>query len=378
MFAPRRAPSAGVLVFVPNEHQNCYRVHVERTGERAVADLAEALAGLRYPVASVPTSSDRGGDLVATLADGTQLFFQVKAYRTVTPDAVVAIARTRLPPGVVGIVVADQVTPAAGDELARAGWGWLDRRGHLSVQAGPLVIDTQITPRLDAGGRPSKPVLENRVALDVAVALLAHPDRKLSIRDLVAYTGRSLGAVHAAVKGLRAEGLIDERQGPLFRELFWEAADRWRPARIPIAERPRPGDARRTEQLHLGLDDITGGVGWAVTDALAANVFGAPAPVRGDDPPDFYVPDSRIVRVARALYREPLSVELRGATVAVAPVSWVCQHRVDATKMGRQHPLLDFGFVHPVIAALDLAADASRGREILESWTPPPPYVRVW
>jgi Winged helix-turn-helix DNA-binding len=349
---------------------------VERTEGRGVADLAEALVSLRFP-GEVARPDRDGVDLIATLPDGTAIPFEIKAYKTVTPDTVARLVETQLPQGVTGVVVADYVTPAARDALADAGWGWLDRRGHLGLRAGSLIIDSPVTPLIEPAGQPGARAVEAGVSLDVAVALLANPDGEHSIRDLASYTGRSVGAVHRAIRRMTNEGLID-RGRPLHHELFWEAADRWRPQRVGLAEAPRPGDAQRTEQLHLGLDDITGGVGWAVTDAIAANLYGAPAPVRGDEPPDFYVPDSRTVRVARSLYGEPINAELRSATVAVPPVQWVCEHRVDPVELGRQHPRLEFGFVHPVVAALDLAADLSRGREILEQWTPPPPYVRVW
>ena len=351
--------------------------NMQRTIGHAAADLAEAFSALRFPI-NVVSAPHHGADLVATLPDGTRLAFEIKAYKTVTPDLVRNIIGTPLDPGVTGVVVADQVTPAAGDALAEAGWGWLDRRGHLAVHAGSLLVDVPVPRQLEASGQPATPTLDTGVGLDVAVALLTDPARKHSIRELVAFTGRSLGAIHRAVRGMTGEGLIDAGGLPLRRELFWEAADRWRPQRVALAGAPQPGDAKRTEQLHLGLDDIGGGIGWALTDAIAANIYGAPVPVRGDAPPDFYVPDGRIVRVARALYGEPPSPELRAATVAVAPVRWACEHRVDPIGLGRPHVWLEFGLVHPVVAALDLASDASRGREILLDWTPPDPYERVW
>lgn len=367
-----------VLTFIRNERNStCYSVHVKRTEERAIADLIEALESLRYPLSAHVEHSD-GADLVAQLPDGKVVPIEVKALRTVTPDLVPQIVDRHLSHGVTGVVVADQVTPAARDALAQAGWGWLDRRGHLGLVAGPLMIDMAIKPLLETSGQPATRALETSVGLDVAVALLSMPNRKRTIRSLVDFTGRSMGAVHQAMRGLKGENLIDAGGQPLYRELFWEAADRWRPERVALAGVPRPGDARRTEQLHLGLDDIPGGVGWALCDVVAANVFGAPAPVSGDYPADFYVPDTRSIRVARAVYGEPMGAELRGATVAIPPVKWVCEHRVDAIALGRDHPMLEFGFVHPVIAALDLAADPSRGREILDSWNPPAPYVRVW
>jgi hypothetical protein len=140
---------------------------------------------------------------------------------------------------------------------------------------------------------------------------------------------------------------------------------------------PTPGDAGRTAQLGLALDDIDT-VGWVLCDTLAAGGFGALGVVRGNYPADFYVPDERIVRVSRQLYGDAITTESRGATVAVPPVQWACAHRIDLGKVGRQHSRNKWPVVHPVIAALDLSIDPGRGREILDGWTPPEPYVRVW
>ncbi len=350
---------------------------MRRTEAHAFADLVDVLASLRFPFSARVENSDEA-DLVAQLPDGTSLPIEVKAYRTVTPDLVTKFTDGHLAHGVTGVVVADQITPAARDALAEAGWGWLDRRGHLGLLAGPVMIDMAIAPLIETSGRPETLTLATSVGLDVAVALLSLANRKSTIRGLASFTGRSTGAVHRAMRGLRAENLIDADGHPLHRELFWEAANEWRPERVPIAGVSRQGDAQRTEQLNLGLDDIAGGVGWALGDVVAANVFGAPAPVSSDYPPDFYVRDTRSVRVARALYGEPVSAERRGATVAVPPVQWACERRVPALALRRDHSMLEFGFVHPVIAALDLAADPSRGREMLDGWNPPAPYVRVW
>lgn len=351
---------------------------MERTQEHAVADLIDSLASLRRPVHA--RRQDRQGvDLLLTSADGSEIAIEVTALSRVTPEDADRIVRQHHEANGIRLVVADQVTPAARDLLAGAGWGWLDRRGHLSLAAPAILIDTDVPPILETAGRPVTPALDTSVGLDVGVALLVSPDRRRSIRDLVDFTGRSLGAVHRAVNALTSEGLISRSSGlPLATELFWEAAGRWRPRRVALAGRPRALDAERTSQLDLGLEHIESSAGWAVADVAAANVFGALAPLPGDAPPDFYVPDDREVRVARSLYGDATRDVDRLATVAIPPVGWACRRRIDATALGRNHPLLEFGFVHPVVAALDLASDAGRGREILRDWTPPEPFIRVW
>jgi hypothetical protein len=323
--------------------------------------------------------SDGQADVLVTLPDGTELTIEVKSLARVTPADVDRITGAPLLRQGARVVVADQVTPAARDLLAAAGWGWLDRRGQLAIDVPNMVIETEVPALVQTEGKPIVPTLVSSVGLDVGVALLTDPGVRRSIRDLVAFTGRSLGAVHRAVAGLTSEGLVSSSSGlPLPEALFWEAAARWRPQRVAISETPTAFDAERTDQLQLGLREVEGSVGWAVADVAAANVYGAPAPIAGNAPPDFYVPDGRVVRVARSMYGEPTHPTDRGATVAVAPVAWVCQHRIDAVVLGNHHPMLHFGFVHPVVAALDLASDAGRGREILRDWNPPEPYVRVW
>jgi hypothetical protein len=361
----------------------CYSVHVNRTLQQertAAADLAQVLAALPFTwdVALAPAPDGRA-DVVVTHPNGDRLVFEVRALKAVTPADAARVASAERWRDVYPVLVADQVTPQAGTMLAEAGWGWLDRRGHLLLIAGQLAVDKDIEPlKANEDAQPARPTLETSVGLDVAAAVLTAPEEKLSVRRLVAFTGRSLGAVHQAVRGLAGEGLVDGRGIPLAQELFWEAADRWRPQRMSLTEMPALGDASRTDQLQLGLDDIEGKPGWALTDAVAANIFGAPMPVRGDDPPDFYVPDARTVRVALHLYGAAPRFEARAATVAVAPATWVCQRRVDPVTAGRDHRLQHFGAAHPLVVAFDLASDAGRGREVLEQWVPPEPYHRVW
>jgi hypothetical protein len=38
----------------------------------------------------------------------------------------------------------------------------------------------------------------------------------------------------------------------------------------------------------------------------------------------------------------------------------------------------EWPLAHPVFVALDLAQDTGRGREILDAWTPPERWARVW
>ena len=346
-----------------------------RTEERdldAAADLIQALDSI-----GVEAGPGRGVDvdLVVRLADGATLLLNVKALAAPSPSEVASLtARDR--PAHYPVLVADRLVPASRRELNQAGWGWLDRRGHLRLRSGSLIIDTDV-PGFDTRADRSRPVLETDVGLDVACAVLAYPDRWLSVRETVAITGRSLAAVHAALTGLRGAGLTDGSGKPLTPDLFWEVSSRWRPRRIPLGGCPQPGDASRTDQLGLGLDAVEDAAGWAVCDTVAANAYGAAAVVGGAYPPDFYVPTERTVRVARQLYGDA-TYDTRRASVAVPPAAWACRRRVDTTRLGRDHPWAEWPAVHPVFVALDLSIDPSRGREILHAWSPPEPFHRVW
>jgi len=81
--------------------------------------------------------------------------------------------------------------------------------------------------------------------------------------------------------------------------------------------------------------------------------------------------------VARQVYGDA-AYETRQATVGVPPVAWACRHRVDTGRLERTPPGVRWPAVHPVFVALDLAVDPSRGREILDGWSPPEPFHRVW
>jgi hypothetical protein len=317
--------------------------------------------------------------LVLTAPGGGRLDVDVKALGSPAPADVERLVRPGPSPGRVSVLVADRIVPRVREQLSNGGWGWLDRRGHLYLATEGLLVDTDVPPLIEGSDR-RRPTLDTDVGLDVAVALLAQPDVRLSVRQLVTFADRSLGAVHHAIRGLRDEGLLGVDGRPLTPELFGEVAARWRPRRVALGGVPDPEDDRRSGQLGLGTDQsaIESAIGWAVTDTLAANAYGAAAVVRGGHPPDFYVPDERTLRVARQLFGDAVTPERRKATVGLPPVSWVCQRRVDLGRLGVSGRKAPWPAAHPVVVALDLSVDTARGREILEEWAPPEPFERVW
>jgi hypothetical protein len=106
---------------------------------------------------------------------------------------------------------------------------------------------------------------------------------------------------------------------------------------------------------------------------VAAAAYGAPLAVGSGQIYDFFVPSQSIVRRAVTLLGAASSPSQARCTVRIAPVPAICSRRIEADTNPTQWPL-----AHPLFVALDLAQDLGRGREILDAWTPPGRWVRVW
>lgn len=312
-------------------------------------------------------------DLVVDI-HGTRVAIKLKSMATATPEGVTKWL-TALPPassaaGPVHLVVADRVVSGARELLADNGRGWLDLRGHLRLSSPGVHIDTTV-PAAPRAERPLR-AFSGKVALEVASSLLLAPDRPASIRGLARELNRSPSAISTAVTALRNAQLVDDRNLPVVPDLFWEAADAWRPVTTAVSRVDLLHDPAIAKVLRAAWDDVAG-IGWALTDTLAAAAYGAPAGVRADYPPDFYVPDETTAQRAATVLGVPPPQAPRGATLRVAPVPQVCTSRRPTRGIQARWPL-----AHPLFVALDLAADPGRGREILEGWTPPADVTRVW
>jgi len=203
------------------------------------------------------------------------------------------------------------------------------------------------------------------------------PHRTIGVRPLAAELGRSASTVSEILSSLRSDELVYDQSRVLEQRLFWLVADRWPAQRTYLAAVPGAGNYRHvTGPLKLGLGSGDDEAGWALTDTRAAAIYGAPAVARSDQTLDFYVPDETVVRRATTLLG---GASPHGARVAirVAPVPVVCRQRVgDLESMSV--PDNHWPLAHPLFVALDLAQDAGRGREILQAWTPPDRWSRVW
>jgi DNA-binding transcriptional ArsR family regulator len=245
-------------------------------------------------------------------------------------------------------------------------------RGHLALRSENLVIDADVEPV--AGRVEREHALSGHAGMEVAASLLMTPTAGTTVRALARALGRSVSTVSEVLASLRRDGLVDGQHRVEGTQLFWQLADRWPDRRLYLTRLPLPDDgAAIISSLRLGLNDVETSTGWALTDSAAAVAYGAPLAVRADQRLDFFVPDQTTQRRAASLLGAAASSSQARCAVRIAPVPAVCSQRVDAATSSFDWPL-----AHPLFVALDLANDAGRGREILEAWTPPERWTRVW
>lgn len=320
---------------------------------------------------------DAGADVVLDGPNGP-VAIEVKAASVADPSRVGALvgsyargASVRPVADVdVVVLVADEL-PAASRELLRDhGWGYLDRRGRLWLRTNDIVInDTDLEPLPRRRGQaPLANPLSGRVALGMAVWILMHPLKRGSVRALARELDCAPSTAHDALRRLQDAALVEPSGRPLTPELFWATSDAWRPQRHYVSREPAPVD----NDLSFNLGDEE--AGWAVSGDLAAAAWGARLALPSGTPPDFYVPSAVLRRAIRRL--GPTNWSDRAASLAVAPLAAATRERFDHASIAT--PWLHWPLVHPVIVALDLAQDRSRGREILADWTPPEEFSRVW
>lgn len=321
----------------------------------AIDDLVRV--GARLPqVDIVPGDADR----VEVRGDGG-----VRAATVVAYEAVGEAQAGRLIAGAAGgdhIVVANRISEPARRLLAAAGWSWLDRRlgAHLALDGRDVDVVLPVEPLPD--GQPARAVtpaaegpIRGRAGLAYAAALLCHPNRPPAFRAVARAVGMSPTAISNAVAHLAEAGLVGPGNEPTLPELFWTLATVWGPTKVvPVATRPEPTKADVAD-----LD----GPGRVLGGDLAAVELGAPL-FTPDGAPWVQVPT--IVELRRAERRFGSSTwGDRAGVIAVPATPLVCQGRWRAPADGTGWPL-----PHPVFAALDLAGDPGRGREILDRWTP--------
>lgn len=283
------------------------------------------------------------------IVDGTRLVLHLIGRAHPTPADLVQLtgeSPSRLP----ALVVADRISEAGRDVLRRAGWGWLDRRGHLRVWVPGVRIESPLPALGGAAGRSTPANAWTTVGLEIALAVLREPTLPVTARRIAAITGRSVGATHELIGRFVELGLVGRKTHlPLLPELFWETSARW------------PDDGWIGLPVSLAeLAERLGGDALVRVDERAATLGGARIAAAGDLPGRCYVVSAAALRRARSLADRDQAVR---TWVRAAPVTWIPEnedHRPDA-----EHP---WRVAHPLVCALRLAADPARGREIVEAW----------
>ncbi len=321
------------------------------TGEarQLLDDLVEAAVALGLDARVVD-----GGLLV----DGSRLGLRLVTRAHPTPadlGQVVSEGAGRLP----AVVVADRISDAGRDVLRRAGWGWLDRRGHLRLWADGVRIESPLPEAAGFAGRSASTNPWTTVGLEIALAALCRPTEPVTARRVAPTIGRSVGATHELIARFVEVGLVGPKTHlPLLPELFWEASAHW------------PDDG--WVGLPVELAEVAARVGaheLLRVDERAATLGGARIAAAADLPARCYVRSASGLRRARSLVERGDRSDRRDRSrpalcwVRAAPVRWLPEN--DEHQPDETHP---WHVAHPLVCALRLAADPARGREMVESW----------
>ncbi len=308
-------------------------------------DVSDLLDELESALTAVGLSCSVDGSTL--VVDGTRLvpFLVARAHPTPADLAqLVGEHRRRAP----ALVVADRISEPGRSVLRDAGWGWLDRRGHVRLWVSGARVDTTVPGVTTERRRPSN--LWTQVGLEVALAALVEPEHPVTARRVAPVIGRSVGAVHELLARFAHDGLVGPNSHlPLMPDLFWETAahwpdDGWTPLAVPVTE----------------VGNEVGAQAVVRVDERAATLGGARIAAAGDLPARCYVRSAAAFRrVRRFVDRE----QPTRTWVRVPPVRWLPLN--DEHPPDEAHP---WEVAHPVVCALRLASDPSRGREIVESW----------
>ncbi len=250
-------------------------------------------------------------------------------------------------------MVADRITAEARDILTRTRWSWLDRHGRLHLHAPGVRVDIDVPGTEHPPTRAStRDPIRGRSGASVAYWLCSHPGEALSPTKAAPKLGLAPSTISTAVSALRLAGLVEDSGAGVFPELFWELAKAWSADRTWLISAPDPA------RHGVGAADSS----WSRTGSLVAAAYGAPVVTREGGPLELYIRGPVEISIALRTYGAAQS-GLGAAAIAVAPVTAVFDD--DGPIVG------GWRAAARLAAALDLAQDRSRGREILNDWEVP-------
>lgn len=313
-----------------------------------------------------------GADLVLRETAGRGFAVEVRSASAPSADSVRGLGPRMAQDDRIHVLVADRLFQPAREAADELGWSWLDRRGHLRLVGPGLYVDTDVEPMDRRGAASAKGPIAGRSGISLALALLMEPADPPGVREVARRSDLSPSAISQARQRLDEASLLEADGRPLVPELFWELVDVWATTveRFPVARRPGPTDPADHLELRSEEPKLPG---WALGGATAAIEWGAPLLQGGAATIDLYVPSEVVLRRARRLLGDGAETTGPAARLAVAPSRLVVAPRYEGLGGSEPYPL-----VHPVVAALDLALDPSRGREALQEWAPSGEFTRVW
>lgn len=331
-----------------------------RTSDIDLRDLA--IDALAKNVGPVTISTNSPFDLVVDV-DGQSLAVELKTTAYATVERFAAIKRLD-PPRQAGVVllIGRRINTPARAALEREGWGYLDAEsGALYLQAPGIRIDTVIEPARSTAIK--KPVgIIGRAGKAVAYELLRRAYDRDPNKILTSSSKGEFDVARAstsdALRALTAADLITDGQ-PLLPELFWELAKIWAPV-------DRRWLATTPDSAEWGKSTDPGKPVWHLGGVGAAIVHGAPVVGVGPGAVDLYVPGPVVLSIATRRYgtADPIAA---AASVSVPAAHQVT--RATSTQHTRKH--LGWPVVHPIAAALDLAAlGDARSQQTLAEWQP--------
>lgn len=320
-------------------------------GDDEASDIADELASALLAIGAPVTVevSPFGGASVDVRIDGAVVTFLYieRAHPTAGDLKVLTDA------DFTGLIVADRISDAGREVLRSRDWGWLDRRGHLRIWRPGLRIDAAFPVRSEqAVGPRSHGNMWTPLGLEVATYTLVNAGDVVSARAIAREIGRAPSGVHEQVQRFIEAGLIGPTtRRPLLPDLFWETAanwpdDEWIPLPISIEEAVALTKGGRPVRV----------------DDLAATLGGAPIPSAANLTPRFYVYGEANLR---RLIRQRDDLSPTRCFARMPPTRWVVENKeVEKGNHGR-YP---WTIGHPLLCALRLAKNGSRGREIVEAW----------